>query len=384
MTATAVDARSDRRHSRLDVQSLEHPAALIFNPNAGQKLGVSTNAGGWDAVQAALAGAGVPFDPQPTERAGHATELARAAVSEGRGLVIAAGGDGTVGEVAQALAGSPTALGVMPLGSIMNVARTLCIPRDLGAAAGVIAAGHVLAMDLGLAGETYFLEAGGVGLDAGLFGYFERLDDGGNRQGIFRATLRFLRNLGMPRLSVEADGRRRRVWAPMVAVANGPYVGAAYALAPDARIDDGRLDVVIFRGASVPRLLFHLLAVAGGRHLPVPPEAIKLRVRSVEVKTRWRRPLPVHADGTAIGATPARFRVAPAALRVLVGTPEAGAACAWGSPAGPVPSDPGPDEPRSALNRSADAPTLTGATPSSREEQVGSDSSPRAQGEGRI
>jgi diacylglycerol kinase family enzyme len=171
MAAAEAQSQGARRHDTLDVRALSQPAALIFNPNSGQKLGVSTNAGGEDAVQDALRAAGVPFDARPTERAGHATELAREAVQAGCALVIAAGGDGTVGEVAQALAGSDTVMGVMPLGSIMNVARTLCIPRDLEQAAQVIAAGRVLAMDLGRVQDTYFLEAAGVGLDAGLFGY---------------------------------------------------------------------------------------------------------------------------------------------------------------------------------------------------------------------
>jgi YegS/Rv2252/BmrU family lipid kinase len=318
-----------RRHGRLEVKTLARPGVLIFNPVAGHKLGVSTNAGGGDAAQAALAAAGVGFDLWPTEHAGHATELAQAAVAEGRKLVIAAGGDGTVAEVVQALAGTDTTLGVMPLGSVMNVARMLCIPRDLEAAARVIAAGQVLAIDLGRAEGIYFLEAAGVGLDAGLFGYFQRLDSGARRWGVVRATLRFLHNLGRPRVVVVADGRRRRVRASMITIANGPFVGAAGAIVPDARIDDGLLDVVIFRGASVPRLLFHLLAVTGGRRLAIPPEAVQLRARSVDVMTPRRRPLPVHLDGTAVGSTPVHFEVVPAALRVLVGTPDMDAACAW-------------------------------------------------------
>ena len=318
------------RLGTLDIQALAQAPVLIFNPSSGLKLGVSTNSGGAEAAQDALRAAGVRFDPRPTERAGHATELAHAAVAEGRRLVIAAGGDGTVGEVAQALAGTDTALGIMPLGSIMNVARTLCIPRDLDEAARVIAAGHVLAMDLGKVGDSYFLEAAGVGLAAGLFGYFAQLESKGLRRNVLRAGLRFLRGLGTPGLIIFADGRIRRVRAPMVTVANGPFVGAAYAIAPDARIDDGLLDVIIFRGASVPRMLFHLAVVAGGRRLPVPPEAETLRVRSVRIATRRRRRrLPVHADGSAVGATPMTFDVVPSALRVLIGPPDVGAACAW-------------------------------------------------------
>jgi YegS/Rv2252/BmrU family lipid kinase len=334
----AAELAAVSRHLHLDVRSLAQPAALIFNPNSGRKLGLSTNAGGAEEVQAALHSAGVPFDPWPTERAGHATELAQRAVAEGRALVIAAGGDGTAGEVAQALAGTDVALGIMPLGSVMNVARTLCIPRDLPTAARVVAAGQLLAMDLGKVGDLYFLEAAGIGLDAGLFGYFEQLESKGLRRGILGAAVRFLRGLGTPRLTVQIDGRTHQVRAPMVAVANGPFVGAAYAVAPDARVDDGLLDVVIFHGASVPRMLFHLLAVAGGRRLSIPPEARMLRGRSIRIAgRRRRRTLPVHADGTPIGATPMTFEVVPSALRVIVGAAEEGAACAWTPPVSAAP-----------------------------------------------
>jgi YegS/Rv2252/BmrU family lipid kinase len=313
----------------LDVSALDPPAVLIFNPNAGQKLGLTTNSSDAAAVQAALAEAGIPFEPRRTEYAGHATELARAAVAEGRRLVIAAGGDGTVREVAQALAVTDTVLGVMPLGSVMNTARTLCIPRDLGGAARVIASGRVLAMDLGKVGDAYFLEAAGVGLDAGLLCYFQQLDRRGLSMGILRAMVRFLRRLGTPRLLVEVDGRRREMRAPMISIANGPFVGAAYTVAPDACVDDGCLDVVIFRGLGVLRMLVHLLVIIGGRRLPPPPGTETVRARSVRVDTRRRRPLPVHADGAAVGTTPMRFQAVPGALRVLTGRPVAGEACSW-------------------------------------------------------
>ena len=108
----------------------------------------------------------------------------------------------------------------------------------------------------------------------------------------------------------------------MVSVANGPYVGAAYAIGPDARIDDGLLDVVVFRRTAIPRVLLHLALIAGGRPLSPPAQARTLRVRSVRVSKRRGRPLPVHADGESVGVTPALFEVAPAALRVIVGPPE--------------------------------------------------------------
>ena len=318
------------RWGHLDVRTLAKPAALIFNPHAGYKLGIDTNAATSEQVQQALRAEGVPFDAWATQRAGHATQLARQAVTEGRELVIAAGGDGTVNEIALGLANTQTVLGLMPLGSIMNVARTLWIPRgNLEMAARTIVDGKVLAMDMGRIGDRYFLEAAGIGLDAGLFGYFDRLETGGWRVGVLRAALRFIRQLGRPRLGVQYDGRQITTRAPMVSVANGPYVGAAYAIAPHARIDDGLLDVVVFRDTSIVRVLLHLALVAGGRPLAPPGHARVVQAQRVRVRKLRGRPLPVHADGAPVGITPVELQVAEAALKVIVGPPEETGICAW-------------------------------------------------------
>jgi diacylglycerol kinase (ATP) len=327
----ARNAQHAARLSRLDTASLDPPARLIVNPHAGKKLGLPTNAATLAAVEGALQGAGLKFQVEYTRSPRHATELARTAVRDGCKLVIAAGGDGTIAEAGEGLVHTDAALGMMPLGSIMNMARTLCIPRDLEAAAAVIAAGNVLAMDVGRVDRHTFLEAGGVGLAAGLFGYFNRLDRGRVRlHGVVRGALHFLRRLGTPRLAIIADGQQHIQRAPMVTVSNGPYVGAAYTLAPEARVDDGLLDVTIFRGVGVLRVLVHMALVTGGRRLPPPPGVQLVRARSVEVATLQRRRLPVHADGDAIGVTPTRFEVVPAALRVTVGEPASGDLCAWG------------------------------------------------------
>jgi YegS/Rv2252/BmrU family lipid kinase len=329
LTTPAAESRLDW----LDVSSLDPPPRLIVNPHAGRKLGLPTNAATLDAVEEALAEAGIRVQVELTTSPRHGTELARRALRDGCQLIIAAGGDGTVAEVGSALVHTGAALGIMPLGSIMNMARTLCIPRDLKEAARTIAAGRVLAMDVGQVYDRLFLEAAGVGLTAGLFAYFNRLDSGHERpRNVVRAMFRFLRNLGHPRLVIDADGQRFHVRALQVTVSNAPYVGAAYALAPEARVDDGLLDVVIFRGLSAIRIMLHMALVAGGRRLPSPPGVQLVRARSVQVAGRRRRPLLVHADGEMIGVTPARFEVLPAALRVMVGQPEPGAACAWQPP----------------------------------------------------
>src|SRR5215218_5614154 len=257
---------------------------LIVNPNAGRKAGVTTNAFGVDEARDLLIRHGIDAEIWCTERPGHATALARTAAEEGYGLVIAAGGDGTVEEVAEGLVGTDVDLGVLPLGSVMNIARMLGIPRDLEAAAEVIKDRRVARIDVGRASTTarsaYFIEAAGIGIDAGLFAYFNQID-GGNWRSL-RPLLTFMWRYRPRRLTLRLDGKVHRFRAMMVSIANGPYVGAALTVAPDARLDDHRFDVEVFTRFGKLELLRHLMSIAWGRR-SYNPKVQHFRAKTVEV-----------------------------------------------------------------------------------------------------
>jgi len=293
-------------------------SCLIVNPSAGQKAGLTTNAFGVDDARALLERHGIEAEIWETERAGHATELARKAARERYRRVIAAGGDGTVEEVAEGLVGTTVELGVLPLGSIMNIARMLGIPRDLDAAAQVIRERRVARIDVGRAStqarSDYFIEAAGVGIDAGLFAYVNQIDKGNWRS--LRPLLTFMWRYRPRRITLVLDGRRMQFRAMMVSVANGPYVGAALAVAPDARLDDHKFDVEIFTRFGKFELIRHLMSIAGGRRV-FNPKVKTFRAQSVEVISDY--PMMVHADSRPLATTPARFEVLPSALAVIVG-----------------------------------------------------------------
>jgi diacylglycerol kinase (ATP) len=291
---------------------------LIINPTAGQKVGLTTNALGLEDAKALLERHHIEADVLCTERAGHGTELAQQAVRDGYELVIAAGGDGTVAEVAEGLVGTSVVLGVLPLGSVMNVARMLGVPRDLDAAAEVIKARRVARIDVGRATaqakSTLFLEAAGVGADAGLFAYFNQLDRG--NWASLKPLIRFMWRYRPRRVTIRIDGRIHRFRAMMVSIANGPYVGAALAVAPDAYLDDNKFDVEVFTRFGKFELFRHLVAIAGGRRV-YNPKVLTFRAKSVEINQLT--PMMVHADSNPLGTTPARFEVVPSALSVIVG-----------------------------------------------------------------
>jgi diacylglycerol kinase (ATP) len=293
-------------------------SCLIVNPNAGRKAGLTTNAFGVDDARALLERHGIDAEIWCTERPGHATELARQAAEQAYDLVIAAGGDGTVEEAAEGLVGTKVALGVLPLGSVMNIARMLGIPRDLEAAAEVIKDRRIASIDVGrattVAGASYFFEAAGIGIDAGLFAYFNQIDRGNWRS--LKPLLTFMWRYRPRRLTLRIDGRPYRFRAMMITIANGPYVGAALAVAPDARLDDHRFDVEVFTRFGKFELLRQLLSIAGGRR-SYNPKVQHFQARTVEVIPD--HPMMVHADSAPLATTPARFVVLPSALSVIVG-----------------------------------------------------------------
>jgi diacylglycerol kinase family enzyme len=215
----------------------------------------------------------------------------------------------------------------------MNSARALWIPRDLHGAARTIKYGRVLAIDISRVGSHDFLEAAGVGVGASFFSYFNKLDKSGLSLDEARKALKFLEQVGTPEVSVEFEGGRIDARTQAVNIANGPYVGAAVVVAPEAQLDDGLLDVTIVDHASLPRLLMHIALRAGGHSAHAAPDMHIVRTPWARVSVgQGERPLPVHADGDPVEDTPATFEVVPAALRVIVGEPTGKGIRPWALP----------------------------------------------------
>jgi diacylglycerol kinase (ATP) len=294
----------------------KRPVPVILNPNAGKKVRGPMTAPTDEQIRAALEGAGLRCEIHLTQSPEHADELIARLVAEGHELILAAGGDGTVGQVARELLDTNVALGIVPLGSVMNIARMLGVPRDLEGAAQVIAAGRVESIDTGEADDGLsFFEAATVGINAAVFRDIQRLED-----GEWGSPLRALRSAFLfapARLTIAMDeGRVVTTRAMMVTVSNGAYTGAAIPIAPDARVDDGLFDVVIFRHYSKIELFVHLVSIMLGRRRYVPHTST---YRSSVVRVESRRPLPTRADSNDLGHTPLEARVRPASLRVVVG-----------------------------------------------------------------
>jgi diacylglycerol kinase (ATP) len=286
---------------------------VIWNVNAGCKAGVSTNTITQDAMRALLHRFQLGDELVPTTSEAQAIASARDAVARGYERVIAAGGDGTVGTIACQLLDTETALGVLPLGSVMNIARMLEIPRELEAAAQALATGHVRPIDVGQANGRAFFECGSVGMNAAIFEQAQRFD-----RGEYRALLTGLWVMVRyhpARMRVRLDDQEVATRALMVTVANGPYTGLGFTVAPSARLNDGKFDVGVFRGFSKLELLRHLHSIAFGKRRFSPRVST---YRSSRVTIQSVHPLPARADAHDLGTTPVTFEVRPQALRIVV------------------------------------------------------------------
>lgn len=288
-------------------------ALLIVNPRAGS--------GTRSAIIARVVGAVEPLgwrlEVRETAARGDATRLAAEAVARKLPAVLVAGGDGTINEVIQALAGSETALGALPLGSMNVWIRELNLPRDPVEAARQIVLGQVRRIDLGRANGRYFLLMAGIGFDAEAIYAVE--GEPKRRFGPFAilaaGLLAALRTRGT-RVRVWADDRTFETTAALVTIGNTRLWAGMVRITHHASASDGLLDICFFPGRSLLSKLRHSLLVLIGRHHD-DPDVTYLQVRGLTLAAR--QPLPVQLDGEPFGMTPVRVEIVPGALRALVG-----------------------------------------------------------------
>jgi diacylglycerol kinase (ATP) len=289
---------------------------FVWNPNAGSKAGLPTNSASEEQLRDLMRRHGLGDELIATGSDEEAIAAARDAVTKGYEVVVGAGGDGTVGTVGLQLLGTTTALGILPLGSAMNVARSLGIPRDLEAAAAILAVGHVRAIDVGEANGQPFLEVGSVGLNAAILGEAQRFDKG--EYSSFFSLIATVIRFRPARMRIAMEDRVVSTRALMIAVANAPYTGVGLTFAPDARLDDGLLDVRVFDHFSKWELIRHLFSIIAGRRAYSP----KIRTyRSKHVRVEARHPRPVRVDAHDLGTTPVEFGLMPGVLRVVAPPP---------------------------------------------------------------
>lgn len=244
------------------------------------------------------------------------------AVKQGQELVIVAGGDGTIEKVAAQLVNSETTLGILPLGTMNNLARSLGVPLDLEDACALIGMGTARKIDVGRVNVKakrhikYFLETAGLGLSAIAFPMGQEVKKG--IWGSLPDALRKIVEFKASPVTVELDdGQVIQANSHVITVSNSPLTGMNFLIAPDAKMDDGWLDVAIYDEMGKVDLLAYLLAARNGHR--ADHQKIK-RYKSRHVHIQPQAPEPVVSDKDSLPELEdLEIEILSQALRVIVG-----------------------------------------------------------------
>jgi diacylglycerol kinase (ATP) len=299
---------------------------LIYNPHAGKKRNMFGGSEGvsLEQIKDLLNQYQLPVDFFPTKKAGHATQLAKESVKEKYSTVIVAGGDGTVGEVANGLVGTDVNLGILPLGSFMNIARMLSIPFEIEKAIMLLKIGRVRKIDVGqissLEGKKvktphYFLESAGIGIEAHV--QKQTLNAEKGNFAAFFDLFQKMMDVSPQQIKIVTDDQEIETEATLVTVSNGPYTGAALRHAPEAKLNDHRLTVAIYTMSKTDLAKHFFTLMQEGK--AESDQITTLQSKSVKLITKNKKLL--HADGRVFSYTPAEFSVIPNALNVICGFP---------------------------------------------------------------
>ncbi len=284
--------------------------ALLTNPTAGKGRGAKFR----DLALPRLREAGFVVRNLEGRDADEALDLARQCVADGLESLVVCGGDGMVHIGAQAVATTPTNLGIIPAGTGNDVARYFDIPRkDPLAAADRVIASHTKRIDLARSGSKYYVTVLAAGFDAVVNERANRMTWPRGQMRYNLATLAELRTFEPLPYTLELDGRTLQLDAMLVAVGNGASFGGGLRITEGASLDDGLLDVVIIRPMSKPQLVRTYPKLFKGTHVTHPQYEHHL-VRSVTVAAPG---IVSYADGERFGALPLTIEAVPGALSVL-------------------------------------------------------------------
>jgi YegS/Rv2252/BmrU family lipid kinase len=269
-----------------------------------------------EQVEVQLRARGATVETALTMCPGDGVNIARRAAAAGADVLLACGGDGTLNEAVNGLAGTQTALAVLPAGTVNVWAREVGVPLDPAKALNLLWDGERRWIDLGRAGERYFLLMAGIGFDADVAAQVTSPEK--RRWGALAYVGRgIVAALTWPRqrMRLLLDGRSLRRHGLFLVVGNTRLYGGVVNITHQAVADDGLLDICLFDGGGVLDRLAHFARVVTRSHTRAPTVEY-YRAPRVTLVTRPR--VPVQVDGDTIGRTPMTFAAVPHALKVIV------------------------------------------------------------------
>ena len=250
-----------------------------------------------------------------TKYRGHGTALAREFFSSSYDGIVAAGGDGTVREVASALIGSSIPLGILPLGTGNDLARSFNLPKDLLSALSVIANKSPVPVDVGRSDDFFFLNVASVGLDAEIVRFIAKVKGWLPRKAAYyiSALIKFL-TYKTKTVRLEIDGKLIKTKVLFIAIANGTHYGGGMKVNPNGSISDGFFDVILVRPVPRYKIPFLMATFASGKHLNLPYVTL---YRCKDINIYSDESLVVNGDGDIVATTPVDFSMLKGSIHVF-------------------------------------------------------------------
>jgi diacylglycerol kinase (ATP) len=295
-------------------------AKLIVNPGAGKASNVSPQL---EQVVQYLTEYGVQVDVAFAAPKKKAIPIVKKAVKDGYDSVIAMGGDGTISAVIRGLAGSKVNLGIIPAGTMNDIAKSLGIPEDVQQACALIASGQPRKMDLGVvrtkqSGKFYFFQVVAIGLTATIFPKIKKIPKG-NFSRLQDAIRTFLEYETKPTVYLTLDDESQvEVKTMLATISNIPLIGAKNLVAPEASAEDGLLDVAVYPDFSKAELLNYFLKTTN-EGTSDESKLQRYRARKVIIKSSPK--MEVGADGIKLGKGIATINIDSSPLHVYAPTP---------------------------------------------------------------
>ena len=289
------------------IMSNAETAQVIVNPIAGNsKCGRSV-----PLLIAKLLERGITHDLTVSRYSGQVRELALQAKEQGCERIIVCGGDGTINEAINALADSDVKLGVLPLGTGNDFARTLGIKEDLDFACNVLRDEKVRKVDLvKVNGDKYYGSVGGIGFDAEVASWANRY----KRFAPGATILAKLFTYKFKRVAIAHDTGNHTGEILMAAIGNTEWYGGGINITPSAVMDDGVLDICVVQKINKLKLLLFFPSVLKGTHTRF--SEVKL-YRTKKISISSETPLQLLGDGEILGETPVSLEVIPQALNII-------------------------------------------------------------------
>ena len=268
-------------------------------------------------IQKVLKESGINYSFFVSQYSGYAEELARKAKSDGFQVVVACGGDGTVHEIVNGIIGTGIILGIIPVGTGVDLARNLDIERDITKAIGDMSRGGLKSVDVvRVNGDKYYMGVGGIGFDSEVNKWVnERLWFVKGRFVYAAASLARIPGFKYKSVRIRFDNGSFDGEILLAAFGNSRCYGGGMYITPNAEMDDGLLDICLVGRVSKSKLLYVFPKVFRGSHTKISDVSVyRSRQLSVESDT----PLDLYGDGEFICRTPFSLEVIPKALNVIV------------------------------------------------------------------